>query len=131
MWGNFFYRGTPRTRSAQNQARPFRQTNLRICCLRSQAGRRRAHGDDLTRTLAQRLARENINVNAIAPGVFPSRLTKDFPPELVSQITSGIPRGRFGTDHDIVGAVIYLTSRAGAYVTSSVLSVDGGWAGIS
>jgi NAD(P)-dependent dehydrogenase (short-subunit alcohol dehydrogenase family) len=85
----------------------------------------------LTRALAQRLAPENINVNAIAPGVFRSRLTKDFSKELVSQITAGIPRGRFGTDQDIVGAVIYLSSRAGAYVTSSVLSVDGGWAGIS
>jgi len=85
----------------------------------------------LTRALAQRLAPENINVNAIAPGVFQSRLTKDFSKELVSQIIEGIPRGRFGTDQDIVGAVIYLTSRAGAYVTSSVLSVDGGWAGIS
>jgi NAD(P)-dependent dehydrogenase (short-subunit alcohol dehydrogenase family) len=85
----------------------------------------------LTRALAQRLAPENINVNAIAPGVFQSRLTKDFSKELASQITEGIPRGRFGTDQDIVGAVIYLTSRAGAYVTSSVLSVDGGWAGIS
>ena len=85
----------------------------------------------LTRALAQRLAPENINVNAIAPGVFQSRLTKDFSKELVSQIIEGIPRGRFVTDQDIVGAVIYLTSRAGAYVTSSVLSVDGGWAGIS
>ncbi len=84
-----------------------------------------------TRALAQRLAPENINVNAIAPGVFQSRLTKGFSKELVSQITEGIPRGRFGTDQDIVGAVIYLTSPAGAYVTSSVLSVDGGWAGIS
>lgn len=85
----------------------------------------------LTRALAQRLARENINVNAIAPGVFATHLTADFSDELVEQIISGIPRRRFGNEEDIVGAVIYFSSRAGAYTTSTVLPVDGGWAGIA
>lgn len=85
----------------------------------------------LTRALAQYLARENINVNAIAPGVFESGMTADFPQEVVDKIIAGIPTGRFGDGDDIAGAVLYLSSRAGAYVTSTVLPVDGGWAGIS
>jgi NAD(P)-dependent dehydrogenase (short-subunit alcohol dehydrogenase family) len=85
----------------------------------------------LTRHLAQKLAAENINVNAVAPGIFASRQTEHFPAELMQRIESGIPRRRLGEPEDIVGAVLYLSSRAGAYVTSSVLAVDGGWAGIA
>jgi NAD(P)-dependent dehydrogenase (short-subunit alcohol dehydrogenase family) len=83
----------------------------------------------LTRALARRLAREHINVNAIAPGVFPSRLTADFDSTTVSAITGNIPRGRYGNGQDIAGTLIYLCSLAGAYVTAAVLPVDGGWAG--
>lgn len=85
----------------------------------------------LTRALAQKLAGENINVNAIAPGIFPSGLTSDFSPELVSRIEAGIPSGRVGRADDIAGSLLYLVSLAGAYTTSVVLPVDGGWAGIS
>ena len=85
----------------------------------------------LTRHLAQKLAADNINVNAIAPGIFASRQTEHFPAELMQRIEAGIPRHRLGTPEDIVGAIIYLSSRAGAYVTSSVLPIDGGWAGIA
>ena len=85
----------------------------------------------LTRALAQRLARDHINVNAIAPGPFKSRNTAGFSDQLVLKITSGVPRGRFGDEKDIVGTVIYLASRAGAYTTSIVLPVDGGGSGVS
>jgi NAD(P)-dependent dehydrogenase (short-subunit alcohol dehydrogenase family) len=83
----------------------------------------------LTLSLARRLAREHINVNAIAPGVFPSRLTADFNAATVSAITSNIPRGRYGNAEDMAGTLIYLCSPAGAYVTAAVIPVDGGWAG--
>jgi NAD(P)-dependent dehydrogenase (short-subunit alcohol dehydrogenase family) len=83
----------------------------------------------LTLVLARRLAREHINVNAIAPGVFPSRLTADFDSATVSAITSNIPRGRYGNGQDMAGTLIYLCSLAGAYVTAAVVPVDGGWAG--
>lgn len=83
----------------------------------------------LTLSLARRLAREHINVNAIAPGVFPSRLTADFDSATVSAITSNTPRGRYGKGEDIAGTLIYLCSPAGAYVTATVIPVDGGWAG--
>lgn len=83
----------------------------------------------LTRVLAGRLAAEHITVNAIAPGVFPSRLTADFSDDAKAAITKGVPLGRYGMPEDIVGALLYLTSRAGAYVTATILTVDGGWAG--
>ena len=83
----------------------------------------------LTLSLARRLAREHINVNAIAPGVFPSRLTADFDPAKVSAITANIPRGRYGNGDDMAGTLIYLCSPAGAYVTAAVIPLDGGWAG--
>lgn len=85
----------------------------------------------LTRQLAQKLAPDNITVNAIGPGMFATQLTADFTEDLVQRITSGIPQGRMGNADDIVGSLIYLCSRAGAYTTSIFLPVDGGWAGIA
>ncbi|MCI0997575.1 SDR family oxidoreductase [Pseudomonas corrugata] len=80
----------------------------------------------LTRALAKRLGSENITVNAIAPGPFPSKLTESASEEAKDAICKQIPRGRFGEAEDIAGAVIYLSSRAGAYVTATLIPVDGG-----
>lgn len=81
----------------------------------------------LTRHLAHHLVKENISVNAIAPGLFPSKMTKfifdaiEDPTEVVR-----IPMGRVGTPEDIGGTAIYLSSRASAYLTGAVIPVDGG-----
>jgi len=80
----------------------------------------------LTRQLAKHLARDNINVNAIAPGPFE---TKMLAPVLESQwksIGSIVPRGRLGRDDDMIGAAIFFASKASSYVTGTVLPVDGG-----
>ena len=84
----------------------------------------------LTRHLARRLVDENINVNAIAPGLFPSRMTAFMyeTPEVEKAILERIPMHREGAQEDIAGAVIYLSSRAGAYVTGAVIPVSGGLA---
>ena len=87
----------------------------------------------LTRHLARRLVDENINVNAIAPGLFPSKMTAFMyrTPEADKAFLERIPMHREGRQDDIVGAVIYLSSRAGAYVTGAVIPVSGGLATLS
>lgn len=85
----------------------------------------------LTRHHARRLASEHILVNAIAPGLFASNMTAFVMenPDLVEQVTSGIPIPRAGFPEEIGGAAVYLASRAGGYSTGTVLVVDGGLTG--
>ncbi len=80
----------------------------------------------LTRHLARRLAPENITVNAIAPGVFRSRMTAPFFREDGTQDEWDIPLQRAGTMEDIAGAGIFLAARAGAYLTGAVIPLAGG-----
>lgn len=82
----------------------------------------------LTRALASDLTAQGITVNAIAPGFFPSDMTDGFftaVPGLREQMIDGIPAHRLGGETDIGGAVVFLTSRAGAYVSGAVLPVEG------
>jgi NAD(P)-dependent dehydrogenase (short-subunit alcohol dehydrogenase family) len=83
----------------------------------------------LTRMLAQRLGPLGITVNAIAPGAFSTKMTERRFAMNVHDFLAQIPLGRLGTPEDIVGAAVYLASRAGAYVSGTVLSVDGGLVG--
>lgn len=80
----------------------------------------------LTRVLAKRLAREGITVNAVAPGPFESQMMAETLARHEADIVAAAPLGRIGTPEDMAGAVRYLASRAGAYVTGVVLPVDGG-----
>jgi NAD(P)-dependent dehydrogenase (short-subunit alcohol dehydrogenase family) len=83
----------------------------------------------LTRALASDLTGRGITVNAIAPGFFPSDMTDGFfkaVPGLKEQMIAGIPSHRLGSPEDIGGAVIFLCSRAGAYLSGSILPVEGG-----
>lgn len=79
----------------------------------------------LTGSLAKRLGVENITVNAIAPGFFPSTMTQ-IPDEVLPEILKAVPRNRVGSPDDIAGAVIYLASKAGSFVTGAVIPVAGG-----
>jgi NAD(P)-dependent dehydrogenase (short-subunit alcohol dehydrogenase family) len=79
----------------------------------------------LTGSLAKRLGPENITVNAIAPGFFASRMTQ-IPVAQLPAVLAAVPRRRTGEADDIVGAVIYLASRAGSFVTGAVIPVAGG-----
>ncbi len=91
-------------------------------------GASKAAVHQLTRMLASDLTAGGINVNAIAPGFFPSDMTDGFfeaVPGLREQMIGGIPAGRLGTAEDIGGTVLYLSSRAGAYVSGAVLPVEG------
>ena len=83
----------------------------------------------LTKTLAVELAETGVNVNALAPGVFPT--------DMSLPLVEGTPRGeeilmrtpmhRFGKPHEIVGPAIFLASEAAAFVTGEVIVVDGGY----
>jgi NAD(P)-dependent dehydrogenase (short-subunit alcohol dehydrogenase family) len=80
----------------------------------------------LTRHLAHHLVDRHINVNAIAPGPFPSKMTAfmfEAGEEIVAQ---SVPMGRVGRPDDVAGAAIFLSSRAGSYLTGAIIPVDGG-----
>ncbi len=79
----------------------------------------------LTRHLAKRLAPE-ITVNAIAPGPFESKMMAATLEAFGEQIAANAPLRRIGRPDDMAGAAIYLSSRAGAYLTGAVIPVDGG-----
>ncbi len=83
----------------------------------------KAAANHLTKVLAHELAKEKILVNAIAPGFFPSNMTKHFDKEALGNAN---PVGRIGEPTDIAGLVIYLCSKAGSFMTGNVIPLDGG-----
>lgn len=82
----------------------------------------------LTRHLASQLAPE-ITVNAVAPGAFPSKMMAATLEAFGEQIAASTPLKRVGRPDDMAGVVQFLASRAGAYVTGTVIPVDGGSSG--
>lgn len=81
----------------------------------------------LTRSLCKTLGKDRITVNAIAPGPFPSRLTDTDSEAVKKSVATYVPLGRPGTAEDAVGAVVFLASRAGAYVNGTTIPLDGGY----
>jgi 2-dehydro-3-deoxy-D-gluconate 5-dehydrogenase len=83
----------------------------------------------LTKALANEWAGRGINVNAIAPGYMATDNTQALrdDPQRSRQILDRIPAGRWGAPDDLVGAALFLASRAGDYVHGHILVVDGGW----
>ncbi len=81
----------------------------------------------LTRSMAKALGKDGITVNAIAPGPFPSSLTDTGSEAVQKSIATYVPLGRAGTAKDAEGAIVFLASRAGAYVNGHTLPLDGGY----
>lgn len=79
----------------------------------------------LTKRMAKHLIKDNINVNAIAPGAFASkmnRVTRDHP----DAVAKSIPNKRIGRPEDMAGTAIYMASMAGDYLVGTTINVDGG-----
>ena len=81
---------------------------------------------NMTRDLATSWARYGITVNAIAPGWFPTKMSRGLLDKYEQQMLSDIPLQRFGGPNDIQGVIVFLASPAAAYVTGQILVVDGG-----
>ena len=85
---------------------------------------------NFTRSLACEWARYNIHVNAIAPGVFPSKLAHDMIERTRNYILERTPLKRLGSDQDLKGATVLLASRASDFITGAVIPVDGGFSAL-
>lgn len=79
----------------------------------------------LTKSLARELGKDNIRVNAVAPGVTMTDMMKKVPEEKIKGVIATIPLGRIGEPEDIANAFLFLASDMASYVTGEILSVDG------
>ena len=79
-----------------------------------------------TRSLAREIARFNICVNAVSPGLIKTEMMDELGEDVIKELLSAVPIGRFGTPEEVTGAVLFLASDKSNYITGQVLSVDGG-----
>lgn len=79
----------------------------------------------LTKSLSRELAKDNIRVNAVAPGVTKTDMVAALPDELIKPLIATIPLGRIGEPEDVANAFLFLASDMSSYVTGIVLPVDG------
>ena len=80
----------------------------------------------LTKELAVKLARHGIIVNAVAPGFFPTRMSRVLIERYGDPIRRAVPLGRTGVEDDLKGVTVFLASEASRYITGQVIPVDGG-----
>ena len=78
----------------------------------------------MTRHLAVYWAKDNVRVNCLSPGPFPSEKA---PQEMVERLCEKSPMGRMGRPDELKGALLLFASDAGSYITGQNLLVDGGW----
>ncbi len=128
----------PALRAAAEQRGPARVINIgSIDGLRTPAMENYSYSASkaavhmLTRHLAKRLASEQITVNAIAPGPFESKMMAFAldDPQTRQSIETSVPLGRIGRPDDAAGLTLFLASRAGSYLTGTVIPLDGGITG--
>jgi 3-oxoacyl-[acyl-carrier protein] reductase len=81
----------------------------------------------LTKVSAREFARQNITVNAIAPGFIDVGMSKGMPDEVTENFKKQIPLGRLGDVNEIVNAALFLASPMASYITGHILNVNGGF----
>ncbi len=81
----------------------------------------------LTKVLAKELARRQITVNALAPGIIQTPMLGVIKPELLAEYEKQIPLGRIGRPEDVANAVLFLASEESNYITGQTLAITGGW----
>jgi 3-oxoacyl-[acyl-carrier protein] reductase len=79
----------------------------------------------LTRTVALEVASRNVTVNAVAPGLIATELTRSLPDERYAELEASVPMKRAGTAEEVAAVVRFLCSPAAAYVSGAVVTVDG------
>jgi NAD(P)-dependent dehydrogenase (short-subunit alcohol dehydrogenase family) len=81
---------------------------------------------NFTRALASEWGKYNINVNAICPGFFPSKMSAGLLEKVAESVIARAPLHRIGGDEDLKGAVVFLASEASRHITGQCIAVDGG-----
>jgi 3-oxoacyl-[acyl-carrier protein] reductase len=126
------------TFNVTQKAMPILRTGGRIVNLSSVSGQMGLFGQAnyssskaaiiaLTKVAARELARQNITVNAIAPGFIDIGMSKGMPEEVRQNFEKQIPLGRLGQVNEIVNAALFLASPLASYITGHVLNVNGGF----
>ena len=77
------------------------------------------------KSLARELGKDNIRVNAVAPGIIRTDMVAALPESMIAPMVAAVPLGRIGEPSDIANAFLFLASDLASYVTGEILSVDG------
>ena len=116
----------------QKRGKIINMSSVRGRCAPPQGGSAYASSkggvDSLTRTLAAEWAKYNINVNAVAPALVMTDMTRDFlsQPENYQRNTAEIPLARLGVPEDVIGPIVLLASDESDFMTGQILYIDGG-----
>ena len=81
---------------------------------------------NFTRALASEWGKYNINVNAVCPGYFPTKMTHGYLEKVGESLIAATPLQRLGGEEDIKGAVVFLATEASRHITGQYVTVDGG-----
>ena len=83
--------------------------------------------NQMTRSLALTYARDNIRVNAIAPGYVDTPILAQVPQEMKGMMANQLPIGRLGKDQEIANLITYLLSDNATFITGAIVPIDGGY----
>jgi 3-oxoacyl-[acyl-carrier protein] reductase len=119
-------------------AQPILRENGRVVCVASVAALMGFFGQAnyapskagviaLTKVAAREFARQNVTVNAVAPGFINTEMIESLSTELVAQLKTQIPLGRFGETEDVVNTILFLCSPLAQYITGQTIHVNGGY----